>query len=100
MFFEVLDVARNVSVILLALIWIVLSLVPLFILLKITQGLRKLLPKVAPAMRQAHGKLQEFHALVVKIMAAIRTPFEKASRAAAWMRAQGARVPTLGHHGR
>jgi hypothetical protein len=51
-------------------------------------------------MRQAHGKLQEFHALVVKIMAAIRTPFEKASRAAAWMRAQGARVPTLGHHGR
>lgn len=48
MFYQVAAVARDISIILLVLEAMVLFAVPLFILLKITQGLRKLKPSIKP----------------------------------------------------
>jgi hypothetical protein len=74
-FNEHLAVARNWSVILLALEVLVLGLVPLFILFKITQGLAWLLKRFVPAMRKAQQVLLQAKAIIERIMAVIAAPF-------------------------
>ncbi|MFH1086537.1 MAG: hypothetical protein V1772_12340 [Chloroflexota bacterium] len=88
MFFEVTAIARNVAIILLALQFLVVGAVPVFVLLKLTQGLRRLIPKVAPGLRQAHGGLLMAGSYVDKAMARARAPF-------VWSAQMGERVRAL-----
>ena len=75
MFFEVTAIARDVAIILLAFLSLVMGVLPFYLLLKITQGLRRLIPKVAPGLRRAQGGLQVASGYVDRAMAGARAPF-------------------------
>lgn len=72
---ETLAIARNCAVILLALEVLVLLAVPLFVLLKVTQGLRRLMPKIRPAMRKVYQVELRVTGVVDRGMKGIRAPF-------------------------
>jgi hypothetical protein len=97
MFLQVLDVSANVAVILLALEIMVLGLAPLFILLKITQGLRRLIAWFVPAMRTAQARVRQAQKWVERAMALLRAPFLWGNRASAMLRSsiQTAQQPFL-----
>ncbi len=72
---ETLTIARDCAVILLALEVMVLLAVPLFVLLKVTQGLGRLMPKIRPAMRKAYQVELRVTGIVDRGMVGIRAPF-------------------------
>jgi hypothetical protein len=86
MFFQVLGVSANVAVVLLALEIMALGLVPLFILLKITQGLRRLIAWFVPAMRTAQARTRQAQEWVERAMTLVRAPFLWGNRTSALLR--------------
>lgn len=68
---ETIIIARNWSIILLALESLVLSAIPLFILIKITQGLGKLLPNVRPGLQTANAQVGHWADKVQKALALV-----------------------------
>jgi len=87
MVFDILSTAGKWSTILLALEALVLSLLPLFILYKVVQGLYRFVPKVAPALRNAHQTMLKIANSIEHIMALIAAPFIWASSFMARVRA-------------
>jgi len=75
MFYEIAAIARDWAIILLALEGLLLLAAPLFILLKITQGLRWLKPRVAPLMRKAHHYLGQANGVVQRSTFIVERPF-------------------------
>jgi len=75
MFLRVVGISRDVAVILLAIEIFLVSLISLFILLRITKALRTFIPQVAPALREAHRKLSLILDGVTQAMQWIRSPF-------------------------
>lgn len=91
-YLEILTISRNAAIIFLALQLMVLGVVPVFLLLKSTQGLRWLLVHLAPAMRRAQDKTDEILAIVERILGGVRAPFELGHRAADKVRSSVATV--------
>lgn len=87
MFFQVLGVSAHVATILLALEIMVLGLVPLFILLKITQGLRRLMAWFVPAMRTVQARTIQVQAWIERAMGIVRAPFVWGNRISAQVHA-------------
>jgi Na+-transporting methylmalonyl-CoA/oxaloacetate decarboxylase gamma subunit len=100
MLLRVLGIAKDWSIILLAVEGILLSLVPLFVLYKMTQGLGKLIPRVVPALRGAHGKLLRVAKVIQRVMALIAAPFVWINSIVAGMRACGAGLRRILLNGR
>ncbi len=75
MFYQIAAIARDVSVILLVLEAMILLAVPLFVLLKITQGLRKLKPHVTPFFRKVQGYLTTANRWVQVGSSTVAKPF-------------------------
>jgi len=87
MVFDILSVAGKWATILLALEAFLLSLIPLFILYKILQGLYHFVPKVAPALRRAHQQMLKIARGIKRSMALIAAPFIWAHSVTARLRA-------------
>jgi hypothetical protein len=75
MFYEIASVARDWSIILLVLEGLVLLAAPLFVLLKITQGLRWLKPRLAPWMHKAHHYFVVADGVVQRGTTIVEKPF-------------------------
>lgn len=84
---EGIVIARDASVILLAIESIILFLLPLYLLLKATQGLRKLLPQVRPFVRQVHTWADKGYDVIRSAMRALAWPFAALQAAAAALEA-------------
>jgi hypothetical protein len=74
-FYQVVATARDWSLILLVLEGMLLCAVPLYVLLQITKGLRRFLPKVRPALRSVHAKIASVSMGIERVLAALRAPF-------------------------
>jgi uncharacterized membrane protein YhfC len=81
MFYEIMAVARDWSIILLVLEGMAILAVPLFIMLKITQGLRKLKPHVAPLFRKVHHYFELANGVVQRGSLAVANPIAGAEAA-------------------
>ena len=97
MFLNALPIARDIAVVFLVLQWLVIAALPLFILIKITGGMRRFLPKVRPALRQVHEYECRVLAGVERWLGHIRAPFVWARNARL---AVQARLERLGLAGR
>ena len=88
MFFfdEILPIAREWAILLLALESLLLLLVPLFVLYRGTGWLRRVVPGIAPGLRSAHTELLRVSGIIERIMAYVRAPFVWAASVAARMR--------------
>ena len=75
MFLHIVGIARDGAIILLAIEIFLVSLISLFILLRITKALRVFIPRVAPALRGAHQKLSLILNGITRVMNGIRLPF-------------------------
>lgn len=75
MFHDVIASARDWALILLALQTMLLCALPLYVLLKCVQGLRRFLPRVAPGLRSAHSFVRRVSAGIDRALASIRAPF-------------------------
>jgi hypothetical protein len=74
-FYEVVAIARDWSILLLVLEGILLCALPLFIALKCVQAMQKFLPQVRPALKRAQEAVAGVLASVDSVLAAIRRPF-------------------------
>ncbi len=75
MFYDVVAIARDWSLILLVLEWLILLAVPLVILLQVTKWLRGFLPRVRPGIRHARAFVERLSQGIDRALAAIRAPF-------------------------
>jgi len=69
-------ISRDISIILLVLEWLIIGAIPLFVLLKITQGLRRLLPQTRPFLQLAHERLRMVLGYVERAVLVLRKPFD------------------------
>jgi len=72
---ETVSIARDWAVILLAVEGLILSLVPLFLYLKATQGLGKLLPQVRPFLRRVRTGSHKVEQGVLRVADRVAAPF-------------------------
>lgn len=86
MFFEILPTARDWAILLLVLEFLLVLLVPLFILHRGTRWLRRLAPGIVSGLRGAHVELLHISGIIERVMAFARAPFVWAIAVAAWMR--------------
>jgi len=70
-----LRISRDISVIMLVIEYLILGAIPLLVLLKITQGMRRLLPLVRPALRRFHQQLCLVLGAIERGVLAMRKPF-------------------------
>jgi hypothetical protein len=87
-----LDIGRNVAVILLAVEWLVLGAIPLYLLYVITRWLRRFIPKAVTMLRLAAAKVDEWGVVIKRIMASIVAPFIWLSRTSNQVRERWAQV--------
>jgi len=79
--------ARDVALVLLSLELLVVLAIPLAILLYITRFLRSFVPKVAPAIRNAHEHVRRGCDLLARLMSTLRAPFVTVISVSARLRA-------------
>ncbi|MHB0858658.1 MAG: hypothetical protein ACYC5M_13965 [Anaerolineae bacterium] len=72
---ETIAIARDWSIILLAIEAFVFALIPLFILWRTTRGLGKFLPKVRPGLRQAQQHVSVADQTIERIFDRVASPF-------------------------
>ena len=84
---DVLALARDWAVLLLALEISILALVPLFVLYHVTRWLRRFIPKVAPALRNVCQKMRTIADTVKRVMKWVSAPFIWANSIVAGTRA-------------
>ena len=80
MWWQQLGLARDVSVVLLALEFLILGIIPFLILRVITRALRRFLPKVRPALRKVASVVTRVQEIVTRIMNGVTAPIIAASR--------------------
>jgi hypothetical protein len=73
-FYDVVAIARDWSLILLVLEGMLLCALPLVILLQVTKWLRGFLPRVRPALKNAHASVVRVSMGIDRALAAMRAP--------------------------
>ena len=74
-FWNIFGLARDGAVVLLALEAVILLAVPLLLLFYITKWFRRMRPQVVKGMRQVQAAAARAQALVLRMVAIVRTPF-------------------------